>query len=172
MSPGFERALAQTLGFEGGTADSAIDRGGFTHRGFTQKLYDKWRSSHGIPKQSVVFIADAEIMAIAKEYFWDPCRCDDLPAALAIAVFDMAFNSGEGDAIEALQTAVGAHVDGRIGPKTIAAAQRSDPLALLRFLKARAAHIQEVIADDPPQLGNLEGWTNRLLDQAWNGRQP
>lgn len=168
----FDRALALTLGFEGGTSNSAIDRGGFTHHGFTQSLYNRYRRKHGLPAQGVVFISTAEEIAIAKEYFWEPCRCDELPPPLAIAVFDMAFNSGEGDAIVALQKAVGAHVDGEIGPKTIDAAKSADSDALLRFLKARGAHLQDTIADDPPQVGNLEGWINRLLDQAWKGATP
>jgi hypothetical protein len=125
-SAAFERALRQLDEFEGGTADSAIDRGGFTHRGITQRLYDRWRASHGQPKQAVVFVTDAEREALCFEYFWSPCRCPELPAELAIAVFDMAFNSGQEDAIRALQTAVGARVDGKLGPETIAAAHRAD----------------------------------------------
>lgn len=167
MNAPLERALLQLDRFEGGTSDSPIDRGGFTHRGITQKLYDRWRVSHGMPKRPVVLIDDGERRALLVEYFWAPCRCDELPADLAIAVFDMAVNSGQGDAIRCLQVAVGARQDGAIGPETIAAAHRAAPVAALRFLKARGAHIQEVIADDPPQLGNLEGWINRLLDQAW-----
>lgn len=165
----FDIALERTLGFEGGTSDSPIDRGGFTHRGITQGLYDRWRRKHGLKLQGVIFITDDEIRAVATDFFWNPCRCDELPDVLAVAVFDMAFNSGESDAIEALQKACGAHVDGEIGPQTIAAAHRADSDALLRFLMARGAHIQDTIADDPPQLGNLEGWINRLLTQAWNG---
>lgn len=157
-----------TLGFEGGTADSAIDRGGFTHRGVTQALYDRWRRAHDQPRQGVVFITDDEIQAIAREWFWKPCACDALPDALAIVVFDMAFNSGPSDAIRALQTAVGAKQDGLIGHDTLAKVAGADANAPLRFLKARGAHIQETIADDPPQVGNLEGWINRLLDQAWS----
>lgn len=163
----FERALQQTLGFEGGTSDSAIDRGGFTHRGITQNLYDRWRDAKKLARRGVVFIEDDEVRDIAREWFWTPCRCDALPDPLAVAVFDMAFNSGQSDAIRALQTALGVKADGVIGIVTVAAAQSADGEAVLRFLKARMAHIQEVIADDPPQVGNLEGWGNRLLDQAW-----
>lgn len=171
----FDLALKRTLGFEGGTSNSAIDRGGFTHRGITQKLYDWWRKKHGLALRGVVFVEDAEIVAIAEEVFWTPCRCGEIPPALALVTFDMAFNSGPSDAIVALQAAVGAHQDGDFGPQTLAAvhARGADPDVVLRFLMARGAHIQETIADDPPQLGNLEGWTNRLLtqlDQAWKDR--
>jgi lysozyme family protein len=169
MTP-FDLAIEQTLGFEGATSNSVIDRGGFTHRGFTQGLYDRWRRAKGRKLQPVVLIDDDEVREIASEWFWMPCHCDEMRPELALAVFDMAFNSGQDDAIRALQIAVGATPDGKIGPKTLAAAQASDSMALLRFLKARGAHIQETIADDPPQLGNLEGWINRLLEQAWRTR--
>lgn len=166
MTP-FDVAIERTLGFEGGTSNSAIDRGGFTHRGITQGLYDRWRRMKGLRSQPVVLIDDAEIRELALEWFWKPCQCDEMRPELALAVFDMAFNSGQDDAIRALQIAVGAKPDGKVGPKTIAAAKASDSMALLRFLKARGAHIQDTIGDDPAQLGNLEGWINRLLDQAW-----
>jgi lysozyme family protein len=166
MTP-FERALQQTLGFEGGTGKSPIDRGGFTSRGITQALYDRWRIRKRQDKQSVALMEDAELRAIAMEWFWKPCGCELLPTPLALMVFDMAFNSGQSDAIKALQIAVGAHVDGTLGPETIAKARAADANAPLRLLKARGAHVQETIRDDPLQIGNLEGWIDRLLDQAW-----
>lgn len=167
MTP-FDEALERTLAFEGGTSDSPIDRGGFTHRGITQTLYDRWRAKHKLPRQGVVFVTDSEIMAIAREEFWDPCHCSDLPGPLAIVVFDMAFNSGPKNAVHALQKALGVKVDGDVGEKTIRAAFATQG-AVLRFLEQRMAFIQELIADDPPQLGNLEGWGIRLLRQAWKG---
>jgi lysozyme family protein len=163
----FDRALERTLGFEGGTSDSAIDRGGFTFRGITQGLYDRWRRRKGLTPNGVAFITDSEIRAIAREEFWDPCRCSDLPDRVAGVVFDFAFNSGPSDAIEALQRGLAVKVDGVVGEKTIAAARAAGDRAALLTLKGRMAHIQEVIADDPPQLGNLEGWGNRMLDLAW-----
>jgi lysozyme family protein len=166
MAP-FERALQQTLGFEGGDSNSPIDRGGFTSRGMTQSLYDRYRIRKGLPKRSVSLMEEPELRAIAMEWFWKPCGCELLPTPLALMVFDMAFNSGQSDAIEALQKAVGAHTDGVMGPETIAKARAADAEAPLRFLKARGAHVQKTIVDDPPEVGNLGGWISRLLDQAW-----
>jgi len=168
MSPAFHRALARTLAFEGGTADSPIDRGGFTHRGITQHTYDAWRTRHGLPRRGVVFIEDDELDLIAYEEYWLPCQCDEYSEPLAAVVFDMAFNSGPGDAIRALQVAMHVHADGVLGPVTLAAARTADSRAPLRVLKARIGHLQEVIADDPVQVGNLEGWGGRLLDLAWS----
>lgn len=172
MSAAFELALAQTLGFEGGVADSKIDRGGLTYRGITQKLYNAWRRTTGQAQQPVTLATDAEIRAIAQDEFWERCRCDELPPALAIAVFDMAFNSSPYDAKIALQTALGVKRDGVVGAKTLAAARAAGPDVVLRFLKARGAELQQIIIHDRIQVGNLEGWIDRLLDQAWKGGKP
>jgi hypothetical protein len=56
-----------------------------------------------------------------------------------------------------------------IGPKTVAAARAAGPVGVLYFLKARGAEVQQILIDDPSQVANLEGWINRLLDQAWIG---
>lgn len=169
MTPAFLSALAKTLGWEGGFSDSAIDRGGQTQWGITQALYDRWRKSTGQGTRPVRQITEREMQLVYFDFFWDPLHCEQLPAKLAPAFFDMAVHSGEGDAVRALQRAAGfkdRDVDGVLGRKTLEAAVR---VPVLAFLKERGAHIQEVIADDPPQVGNLEGWINRLLDQAWAG---
>lgn len=162
----FDTALERTLGFEGGYAHVKGDRGGPTNYGVTQKAYDGWRVTTGQPKRSVNEITDAEVQALYLADYWLPCRCDELPDPLARAVFDMAVNSGVWNARETLQRAVGVKVDGHIGPVTLAAA-KAKPDAVLRFLKARAAFIQEVIYTHPGDVMFLEGWINRLLDQAW-----
>lgn len=169
MSAAFELALAQTLGFEGGVSDVKGDRGGLTYRGITQRLYDAWRRTTGQTQQAVTLATDAEVRAIAQDEFWERCRCDELPPALAIAVFDMAFNSSPRDAKLALQRALHVTPDGVVGQKTLAAARAAGPDIVLRFLEARGAEIQEIVIHDPSQVMFLEGWINRLLAQAWKG---
>ena len=163
----FERALLVTLGFEGGEANHPLDRGGHTYRGITQGLYDRWRRKKGREHRKVTEIDDSEIEAIALEEFWLPCRCNDLPADLAVAVFDMAFHSGVGDARRALQKALGVTQDGIIGEHTLAAARAAGPDAVSDFLKARGAELQDILIRDPSQVIFLEGWINRLIDFAW-----
>lgn len=171
----FERALAQTLGFEGGASAATGDNAGkglppgtvHTYRGITQRLYDAWRRKHGQPVRHVTMIEDWEITRIAREEFWDPCRCSELPGPLAIAVFDMAFHSSPRDARIALQKALRVKGDGVIGLVTMAAARAAGPDVVLAFLKARADEVQQILINDPSQVVNLEGWISRMLDQAW-----
>lgn len=162
----FDAALAATLVFEGGYVNNPLDPGGATNRGITQRTYDAWRNAHSLAMQPVTGMTDDEERAIYLENYWMPCRCDDLPDALAAAVFDMAVNSGVWNAKLALQRAVRVQADGVIGAQTVAAAQAT-PDAVLAFLKQRAGLIAEILATRPSQTMFAGGWISRLLEQAW-----
>lgn len=167
----FDAALAATLVFEGGYVNNPLDPGGATNRGITQRTYDAWRNAHSLAMQPVTGMTDDEERAIYLENYWMPCRCDDLPDALAAAVFDMAVNSGVWNAKLALQRAVSVQADGVIGPETLAAVAAT-PDVLLRLLKQRAGLIAEIVIERPTQSAFLHGWINRLLEQAWKGPSP
>lgn len=162
----FEEALAFVLSAEGGLANVAGDRGGLTNRGITQHTYDAWRTTTGQAPRSVDAITDEEIQAIYLEDYWHPCNCDSLPPMLAIAVFDMAVNSGPWNAKLTLQRSVRVQQDGVIGPATIAAAERT-PDVVLEFLKARAGFYADEVAARPAEVKFLHGWTSRLLELCW-----
>lgn len=73
-------------------------------------------------------------LAFYLEEFWNPCRCGDMPAAVALAVFDCAINQGKIPAARMLQTTLGppVKVDGIIGTKqTIPAVLAADPRYLI-----------------------------------------
>lgn len=160
----FEDALAKTLGFEGGVSDHPLDRGGLTKWGVTQRSYDNYRTTTGRTHQAVTEMSDVEMRAIYREDYWDAIKGDELRPDIASAVFDMAVNSGVSAAKKTLQRALGVQADGVIGEQTIRAAQQG---SVLLFLKRRAGFIQDVIRNNPSQVEFLEGWVNRLLDQAW-----
>ena len=121
-SPEQKAALSSTR-----AARSTIpkDPGGRTNQGVTQRTYDAWRRSQGLPTRDVYLMADAERDAIYKGEYWTPVRGDDLPVGLDFCVFDAAVNSGVGQAGVWLQNALGDHyagtVDGVIGAKTMQA---------------------------------------------------
>jgi lysozyme family protein len=72
--------------------------------------------------------------------YWQAAGCAELPPALALMHFDAAVNHGVGTAIRFLQQAVGAGVDGEIGPETRAAVQRvpvAEALATYAELRRR-----------------------------------
>ena len=165
MTPAFLNALAKTLGYEGGISDHPEDGGGRTNWGITQRTYDAYRRTTGEAPRPVDDMTDREMREIYWNDYWLPCRCDDLPPPIARAVFDMAVNSGVWNAKITLQRSLHVRADGVIGPGTIEEAKRS---SVLPFLRKRAGFIQEIIATKPSQVVFLEGWINRLIEQAWN----
>jgi lysozyme family protein len=162
----FAAALDRTLSYEGVLSNNPLDPGGRTYRGVTQRAYDAWRKSKGLGSRMVDLITDREITDFYFEEYWQPAGCEQLPAELAMAVFDMAVNSGTWNAKLTLQEALRVKCDGVIGPATVNAA-KAEPDAALLFLKKRATFVADIVARKPAQSAFLAGWMNRLIDQAW-----
>jgi lysozyme family protein len=120
MTTPFDAALAETLGHEGGWAKHPDDPGGSTMRGITKATYEAYLG-RPITDRELKNIPDDHLRDIYKTRYWDKVRGDELPPALALAVFDFAVNSGPARAIRHLQSVVGVSPDGAIGPKTMAA---------------------------------------------------
>lgn len=132
----FEAALCETLKWEGGWSNDPHDPGGPTMCGVIQRVYDAWRDSRGLPRQSVRSIENAEIKAIYQQNYWRLVRGDDLPPGIALAVFDYGVNSGPSRAVKALQRELDVTPDGHIGAMTLAAVKRADPVDLIERLMA------------------------------------
>ncbi len=101
----FQTALAHILRWEGGYSDHPDDPGGATNYGVTQATYDAWRKERGLPTRSVREIAREEVEAIYRTRYWEPlpARYAERDPALALALFDLAVNSGLGTATQALR---------------------------------------------------------------------
>lgn len=120
----FTVCLAKILAEEGGYTDNPLDPGGATNFGITRRTLAAWRTIspwQNLPKSAVKALTKTEATAIYRARYWDRCNADALPVGLDLALFDFAVNSGPQTAIEALQNAVGAKPDGRVGPQTLAA---------------------------------------------------
>ena len=61
------------------------------------------------------------VRRIYHDSYWQAAACPELPPGLALFHFDAAVNQGVAGAARMLQQAVGAEVDGEIGPLTLAA---------------------------------------------------
>lgn len=78
------------------------------------------------------------------------------------ACIDYAFHSGWVPAIRSLQLSVGANPDGKMGPDTLAAANKSDPWSTaVRVVSRRERLMQEIIANRPSQMKYALGWWRR-----------
>lgn len=161
MKDNFDKSLALVLKHEGGYVNHPADPGGATNRGVTQAVYDAWRGSHDLPKQSVKHIMEGEIAAIYLNRYWDAVSADDLPAGLDYAMFDFAVNSGTKRAAQYLQRIVGVLDDGKIGPKTLAAVRQHSATHLIERLCANRMTFLR-------NLGTFKhfgkGWTRRVTD--------
>lgn len=103
----FERALRFVLKWEGGYSNHPQDPGGATNFGITQRTYDSWRKSKGLPTRDVRDINREEVAQIYREWYWNPLDIEGQNPALQLIAFDSAVNHGVGKAKEFLQSSQG-----------------------------------------------------------------
>lgn len=165
MKANFDRCLSEVLQHEGGWADNPKDPGGATMKGVTLATFRAWKGS-AATKAQLRAISDADLRAIYRRNYWDAVSGDDLPAGLDLLAFDAAVNSGPSRGAKWLQTALGVSADGKIGPATIAAAQKAHPEAVIdRAIAARVSFLRTARHKDTgallwPTFG--KGWTARV----------
>lgn len=112
----FAVAIDFVLRHEGGDVNDPDDPGGHTRFGISKRAH---------PDEDIGALTRDRAAEIYRYSYWDACRCDELPAALALMVFDSAVNQGPRAAVETLQRAVGTVPDGILGPLTLDAAKRA-----------------------------------------------
>lgn len=151
MSRAFDLAAAFVLNVEGGDkiTNDPDDPGGLTRWGISQ---------HAHPGVDIANLTLEGAESIYRAQYWTPCRCDEFPLAIALALFDSAVNQGVRTAIKLLQRALRVEDDGFVGDDTLSAAGRAVPDELLiQFLSHRALRYA---------LGNPKyqrGWMVRLF---------
>lgn len=117
-SSAFPRALEHVLAEEGGYVNDPADPGGETKYGISKRAH---------PELDIKALTPTQAAEVYRASYWNVIRGDELPPAVALAVFDGAVNQGPAVAAKQLQAAVGTAQDGAIGPRTIAAT-RSKPV--------------------------------------------
>jgi len=185
----FDDVLKTVLGFEGGYANDPNDRGGETNLGITAGTLARAFKDGLVKSKDVSTLTRPEAATIYRRYYWDKCRCDELPEPLDLLIFDSAVNSGTGGAIKMLQEAINAllpgnplELDGSIGPKTLALLDKIrkislditlkypelEPGAILRYLcldtQMNKAELYDWLADrDPTQRKFVRGWWHQRV---------
>ena len=158
MKDNFEACLAHVLQSEGGYVDHPSDPGGATNMGITIATLRTWRG-RSVTKADVKALTRAEAASQYKKNYWDAVRGDDLPRGLDLVAFDAAVNSGVSRGAKWLQSALGVPADGKVGLKTIAAANAAHKDAVIdRACDLRLGFLR--------QLGTWKtfgkGWTRRV----------
>lgn len=139
------------IGFEGGYVNNPNDPGGETKYGISKKAY---------PYLDIKNLTIEQAKEIYKKDYWDRCKCDFIPDALSLAVFDFAVNSGQNRAVRYLQRAARITIDGVAGNQTIGACNRIPTKYILEeYIKARLLYLRGLKTFK--YFGN--GWTARVM---------
>jgi lysozyme family protein len=167
----FASAIAFVLEREGGFVNDPKDRGGATKYGITIHTLRRVRGGQPVTVDDVRGLRITEAVAIYERDYWRSSSADEIDAGdrpcLALCVFDAAVNHGPRRAILFLQEALDVSPDGKVGPVTRAAIDRSDEDALVgRYLVIRAQFFRHIVAADPTQLKFLKGWLARCRHVA------
>ena len=146
----FDDAFALLIGHEGGYVNHPDDPGGETKYGISKRSY---------PGLDIASLTLDDAKAIYRADYWDRVRGDELPDSITFQMFDAAVNHGHRNAIRILQAAVGANVDGILGPETIAKTWRTNAVLLaIRFNAARLDFYTTL----PTWATFGRGWTRRV----------
>lgn len=106
---------------EGGYVNNKHDKGGKTNFGVTQKTFNSWNKLKKRPMREVIDITLDETKELYHELYWQKFKCDKLPDALSIALFDFCVTSKPPRPTKFLQECLGVDADGIIGNQTIGA---------------------------------------------------
>lgn len=87
----YEDAFAFTVGEEGGYVNDPEDPGGETNWGISKRAY---------PDEDIKNMTKERAQMLAYRDYWLKADCDKLPSPLNIIVFDNAYHSGVGAALE------------------------------------------------------------------------
>jgi len=141
----FTRALEVVRRWEGGLVDHPSDPGGITKWGislrFLRAIKIDINGDGVIDGKDIRSLTEEQVEKLYYDHFWSKCYCDLLPAGVNLAMFDCGVNQGPGRAKRFLQKALKVKVDGKVGPITLAAADKADPGDLLsEFMVRRAVH--------------------------------
>lgn len=150
----FDVAFDTLLKHEGGYSDHGADPGGKTRFGITEAVAREV-GYRGDMRELPLDLAKR----IFKDKYWDAVKADQLPAAVRYAVFDAAVNSGPGQSAKWLQRALGVVDDGVIGPKTINAANATNPDSLRMRLLGQRLRFMAGLANWP---AFSRGWAIRI----------
>jgi lysozyme family protein len=157
MNESFIAAFGALMAVEKGYWDDPA--GGPTMYGVTERVARAW-GYQGDMRALPLLTAQA----IAKSEYWDRFQCDQFAPAISYQVFDAAYNGGH--PVQWLQQAVGVEVDGKIGPKTVAALRAADPSRVV--LQFNAARIKYLTSLDG-WASNGKGWARRIADNLLKG---
>lgn len=140
--------------FEGGYSNHPDDTGKITKYGITESV----AIAHGFTGDMRELTLDFAKQVYRKSY-WDACQCDVLPDSIRYPLFDAAVNSGVGQAIKWLQSAVNVKADGALGPMTLHAVNMSAPMVVRQQMIGKRLRMMTELKSWP---SFSRGWSKRI----------
>lgn len=162
----FDLYFPKLMIHEGGYVNDPLDKGGETYRGISRKNFPNWMGWDSIDelkpirKGTVFQSLEGLVKAFYFSTFWNWAKGINNQIIAEILV-DWRINGGFNP--KKLQQMVGEKQDGKIGPRTIAAINRTNASRLFETIKnARVQHYARIIQNDPTQKKFEKGWLDRL----------
>jgi len=168
-----EYALSFVLEHEGGYVNDPDDPGGETNFGICARAY---------PDVDIAALTRAGAKEIYRRDYWHAQNCDQMPAHVALVMFDTAVNLGLRAAGRLLQRSINAQfidgevvpslvVDGVIGTRTLGTmdfyvgSSRTRSLLLAKdVLLNRMDHYRGICRERSASMKYLLGWTRRVTE--------
>lgn len=174
MSKSFKWGLACVLHHEGGFVDNPNDPGGATDFGvslrFLRAVGEDIDGDGDIDVEDIHALDFEDVERLYKKHFWTPAKCSGIRSEMiAVKVFDMAVNMGLRQAWKLVQRAANTlgqtlTVDGKAGPKTIAAINslnKKDFMLLINIRREQDRFYERLILSKPKLAEFRLGWRRR-----------
>lgn len=163
MTGDFDRAFEIVWHRENGGDAIAVsnnpnDPGAYTRAGIALNRHPE------LNRARLDAMTKADFAGLYKAQYWTPHSCDALPWPLSLIVFDGEVNAG-GEGAMALQAVLGVKADGDIGPVTLAAARKRNPLDLAFRTCAKRDEYYRTL-NTFPVFGT--GWLIRLFQNLYD----
>lgn len=164
----FNAAFDYLMKDEGGFADNPLDSGGPTKYGITMRTLSRWRGVECTAADVKALTVD-ETKAIYRKWYWDDLGLEPVvDRKIATVLFDACVLFGPQTVGRRLQTALLGlgfmlRVDGDVGPQTLAAVNRADPVGVVLSLRVQlTSYVEDIIHAEPKDVVFRNGWLARI----------
>ena len=158
MKENFEKSLELVLAHEGGYVHHALDPGGRTNLGVTQRVWEDY-VGHPVDEAEMRSLTREMVAPLYKKNYWDAVCGDVIPAGADYLLFDFAINAGAFRAIKTAQKSLGVTPDGALGPLTTEALITAKDF-IEKFSNAKESFYRSLV--NFPTFG--KGWLNRVAE--------
>jgi lysozyme family protein len=180
----FDIAFPLLMGHEGFHSYDSNDKGGETICGISRKWWGNWvgwvivdakKKANKLDELKHNDLFNEAVKSFYLTNFWKKLKCDKLPEAIALEIFDSAVNCGSSNAVKFLQRAINNNnyklveavkVDGGFGSATLEALNvflpKYEKAMLISMNGEQYEHYQKIIEKDTSQKKYFRGWMNRV----------